>query len=432
MYNSKAIQEPAREIPVSGKFDVIVVGGGIAGVAAAVAAARNSARVGLIEKHCALGGLATLGNVTMWLPLCDGKGNQVISGLGEELLKLSVADLRQDNTTARFKGVPACWQPGGNPQARTSKRYRVDFNPASYMFALEELVIHAGVTLLYDTRFCSIRRAGQRISHVIVENKSGRSAMECRVVIDATGDADVCFVAGEETFSLDSNVPAGWFYTLTAGELTLHQHSNNYCPVGTTTGGQGPFFRGDDAKQVTAHLLWTRKLTRDKIKQLRADHTKNDVQLLMPATVACLRMTRRLVGRFILAEKHVHRWFDDTIGLTGDWRRSGPVYAIPWGCLRGIQTGNLLAAGRCISVDNTVWDVLRAIPPCVVTGEAAGTAAALAAAQADGDVGSVDYRVLKDRLLAQGVLLNSKLVGPLNADINWTDQEPDKTVAGDA
>ena len=79
-------------------------------------------------------------------------------------------------------------------------------------------------------------------------------------------------------------------------------------------------------------------------------------------------MTRRLVGRVTLAERHVHQWFDDTIGLTGDWRRSGPVYAIPYGCLRGVQTSNLLVAGRCISVDNTAWDVLRAIPPCVVTG----------------------------------------------------------------
>lgn len=431
MKNTRAIQEPSREIPVFGRFDVIVVGGGIAGVAAAVAAARNSARVCLIEKHCALGGLATLGNVIIWLPICDGKGNQVISGLGEELLKLSVADLQQDNTTARFKGIPACWQPGGSLQERTRKRYRTEFNPAAYMFVLEELVTHAGVTLLYDTRFCSIRREGKRISHVIVENKSGRSAIECGVVIDATGDADVCFLAGEETLSLDSNVPAGWFYTLRSGEMKLHAHSNEYCPVGTTEGGQGPFFRGDDAEQVTAHVLLTRKMAREKIKNLRADDPKNDVQLVMPATVACLRMTRRLVGRFTLTEKHVYRWFDDAIGLTGDWRRSGPVYAIPLGCLCGIRTGNLLAAGRCISVDNTVWDVLRAIPPCVVTGEAAGTAAALAAAQADGDVGSVDYHVLKARLQAQGVLLDSKLVAPLNEDMKRTDKTPNEMAEGD-
>jgi hypothetical protein len=165
---------------------------------------------------------------------------------------------------------------------------------------------------------------------------------------------------------------------------------------------------------------------------VRAEHTADDVQLLMPATTACFRMTRRLVGRFTLAEKHVHQWFDDTIGLTGDWRRSGPVYAIPYSCLRGVQTSNLLVAGRCISVDNTAWDVLRAIPPCVVTGEAAGTAAALAAAQAYGDVGSVDYHILQDRLLAQDVLLDSKLVATLRKDMNLMDKTPNKVVGGTA
>ena len=83
---AKTVEEPAREIPVWGEYDVIVVGGGVAGVAAAVAAARNGARVCLIEKAHALGGLATLGLVVYYLPLCDGRGNQVIGGLGEEII----------------------------------------------------------------------------------------------------------------------------------------------------------------------------------------------------------------------------------------------------------------------------------------------------------------------------------------------------------
>ena len=242
MCNTNTIQEPSREIAVSGKFDVIVIGGGIAGVAAAVAAARNSVRVCLIERYCGLGGLATLGNVTMWLPLCDGMGNQVIAGLGEELLKLSVADLKQDNPSAQFRGVPACWQPGGNRQERTQMRYQADFNPAAYMLAIEELVVKDGVKLLYDTRFCSVRREGMRVSHVIVENKGGRSALACGVIVDTTGDADVCVAAGESTLSLESNVPAGWFYTFRAGELKLHHLSNAYCPVASIEGGQAPFF----------------------------------------------------------------------------------------------------------------------------------------------------------------------------------------------
>ena len=89
---STFVVEPERRVPVTGVYDVVVAGGGIAGVAAAVAAARAGASVCLLDKESALGGLATLGNVITWLPICDGRGRQVIGGLGEELLRLSVID----------------------------------------------------------------------------------------------------------------------------------------------------------------------------------------------------------------------------------------------------------------------------------------------------------------------------------------------------
>ena len=411
-HESASILEPARELPVRGTFDVVVAGGGIAGVAAAIAAARNSAGVCLVEKESALGGLATLGNVVVWLPICDGNGRQVIAGLGEELLRLSIADLRHNNDGAMFMRAPSCWEPGGDLQERKSRRYLVGFNPSAYLFALEKLIVDAGVKLFYDTRLCSVRREGERVSHVIVENKSGRFALACGVAVDATGDADLCFLAGERTAALDSNVPAGWFYTFKSGELKLRELSNKYCPRGGREGGEGPFFRGDDGEDVTAHLLKSRELTREALARLRAQHPDEDVQLLMPPTIPCARMTRRLVGRFALAEEHVHQWFDDAIGLTGDWRRAGPVYAVPFRSLCGVRTNNLLAAGRCISVDNSVWDVTRAIPCCVVSGEAAGVAAALAVANANGSVHALDCRVLQSRLQAQGVILDRTLLTP--------------------
>ncbi len=382
----------------------------MAGTAAAIAAARNGARVSLVERYCSLGGLATLGNVTMWLPLCDGKGNQVVAGLGEEFLKLSVADLGRDHPSARFKRLPSCWQPDGCRDERLNTRYRVDFNPAAYMLALEKLIVETNVELLYDTRFCAVLRDRQRVSHLIVENKSGRAALACRTVVDATGDADVCALAGEKTVSLDSNVLSGWFYTLTNGELKLHQLSNRYSPYADKRDAEGPFFRGDDAVHVTDHLIQTRARIRQLLARIRSQHHAEDSQLVMPATMACFRMTRRLDSTFTLGEKHMHQWFPDTIGLTGDWRRPGPVYAIPFRCLRGVDNHNLLAAGRCISVDNTAWNALRVIPPCVVTGEAAGTAASLAVLHADGDVHALRYEALRDQLTSQGVALDPDLV----------------------
>ena len=416
------VNEPARQLPVVGNYDVIVAGGGMAGIAAAIAAARLGVRVCLIERFCALGGLATLGNVTMWLPLCDGKGNQVVAGLGEELLQLSVADLRQDHPAARFTRLPSCWQPEGDRKQRLTTRYRVGFNPAAYMLALEKLVVEADVDLVYDTRVCAVVRDNQRVSHLIVENKSGRTALACRTIVDATGDADICALAGEKTASLDSNVVSGWFYTLTDGELKLHQLSNRYSPCAEKRDADAPFFRGDCAVQVTEQILQTRRKVRKRLADIRAQRSGDDPQLLMPATMACFRMTRRLDSAFALGEQHIHQWFADTIGLTGDWRKPGPVYAIPFRCIRGVENHNLLAAGRCISVDNTAWDALRAIPPCVVTGEAAGTAAALAARRTNGELQALSCQVLQNRLIAQGVLLDQALVA--KADVDTTESAP--------
>ena len=234
--------------------------------------------------------------------------------------------------------------------------------------------------------------------------------------MDATGDVDVCALAGEKTVSLDSNVPSGWFYTLTNGKLQLHQLSKRYSPYAERDTAEGPFFRGDDAVQVTDHLLQTRALIRQSLAEIRAQRPAADPHLLMPATMACFRMTRRLDSAFTLGEKHMHEWFDDAIGLTGDWRRPGPVYAVPFRCLMATENRNLLAAGRCISVDNTAWDALRAIPPCVVTGEAVGTAASMAALHTNGDVHALCYEVLRDQLQSQGVLLNKILVVNGGAD----------------
>jgi hypothetical protein len=406
------ISEPARQLPVTGTYDVLVAGGGIAGVAAAVAAARQGASVCLLEKTCALGGLATLGNVIVWLPICDGRGRQVSAGLAEELLKLSVADLRSDNKSARFVRVPACWQPDGDVAARAQSRYLVRFNPSSYLLALEELIVASGVKLLYDTHICGVHRDGDRITHAIVENKNGRSAVACRAVVDTTGDADICFMAGERTESLDTNVLCGWFYHFDGKGLTLHCLSKAYSPYATKEKAEGPFFRGDDAEQITAQILGSRALIRKRLADVRAKQPDADIQVVTPPTIACFRMTRRLVGAFSLGECDMHAWFDDAVGLISDWRKAGPVYAIPLRSLCGVSNRNLLVAGRCISADTTVWDVTRSIPACAVTGEAAGVTAATIARDSACDLRTLDVSLLQQSLRARGVLIDPELVRP--------------------
>jgi len=407
------IHEPGREIPVLGEWDVLIAGGGMAGVAAALAASRGGARGLLLEKTCALGGLATLGNVTVWLPLCDGKGRQVSGGLAEELLQLSVSDLRNDNKLARFIGVPACWSAGGDQQERARQRYLAHFNPSAYWMALEALVVENGVEILYDTRVCAVLRSAEAITHLVVENKSGRSALAGQFVVDATGDADVCFLAGEETEALDSNVLCGWYYHLDQAGLHLHPMTRPYSPYARQEHATGPFFRGDDAEQVTAHVLQSRALMRRQMEDLRRENPESDLQIIQPPTIPTFRMTRRLVGEFSLGERHMHQWFDDTLGLTSDWRKPGPVYALPFRALRGVRNRNLVTAGRCISADTTAWDVTRAIPGCVVTGQAAGAAAALCVQRKSKTLHDLDILALQQFLRSQGALLSPELVTPV-------------------
>lgn len=413
MKKASTVLEPARELPVAGRYDVVVAGGGIAGVAAAVAAARNGVSACLLERAFGLGGLATLGNVIVYLPICDGMGRQVMAGITEELLHLSVADLMVDNSSARFKGVPACWKSGGDAEERKKTRFRVDFNPSAYLLGLEKWVLDAGVTLMYDTRVCAVDADGDGIHHLIVENKSGRGAIACRMVVDATGDADVCFLAGEETESLNSNVLCGWFYTLDKDGLKLRAMTNKYSKYAVQEGAVGPFFRGDDAEQVTAQVVGAHALMREKLAEFRSRDPEVEMQLLLPPSIACFRMTRRLVGSFSLGERHMHQWFEDTIGLTGDWRTRGPVYAVPMRTLCGVRMRNLMAVGRCMSSDTTVWDVTRAIPTCALTGEAAGTAAALAVHQNKGDVQALSIGQLQAQMKKQNNLLAPELVVPV-------------------
>jgi len=407
------VVEAERSLPVVGAYDVVVAGGGIAGVAAAVAAARAGASVCLLERAFGLGGLATLGNVIVYLPICDGMGRQVMGGLAEELLHLSVADLTRDHSSPRFKGVPACWRPDGDLAERKKTRFRTEFNPASYQLALEKLLLDEGVKILYDTRVCTVSTEAQRVRHLVIENKSGRSAIACGAAVDATGDADLCYWAGEETESLDSNVLAGWFYTLDENELKLRVLSNRFSEYAERKDAVGPFFRGDDGEQVTEMVLGSHELMRGKMAEFRQRAPTADPQIIMHPSIACFRMTRRLVGAMSLSRSDVHTSFDDMIGYTSDWRRRGPVYAIPLRTLCGVKMKNLTAVGRCMSADTTVWDVTRAIPTCALTGEAAGLASAIAVREFSGDIHALPIGAVQDRLRAQGGLFAPELIHPI-------------------
>jgi hypothetical protein len=385
---------------VCGEYDVVVVGGGIAGVAAALAASRHGAKTLLLEKQVVLGGLATAGHIAIYLPLCDGMGNKVIGGIAEELLWESI----------RYGGgnLPSEW--GGRPaRAVTQKRYQTDFNVPAFVFALDRMVGEAGVDLLFDTVFCTPVMENRFCKAVIVENKSGRQAYLCRAVVDATGDADVLVRAGAPCAEQD-NMLTYWSYCLTEDSLKMAVtrqsikdllklffiggHTGSGLPEGS------PRYYGTDVRQITEFLLKCRELGFNELMKRGMDKL---VFASFP-TMPLFRTTRRLEGEYVLRPEDLNRRFEDSVACTGDWRQAGPIYEIPYRALYSSKAVNVFAAGRNISVADDTWEVTRVIPAAAASGQAAGTAAVLIS-ESGCAAGEVDIQRLQQILVRDGVLI---------------------------
>lgn len=390
------VTEPARQTPILGYCDVAVVGGGVAGIAAALSAARAGAKVLLLEQQYALGGLATLGLITKYLPLCDGYGQQVSFGIAEELLELSVR--------LEGKQVKASWQ---QSQDQTPvPRLRCDFNPNLFALDAERLLLENGVEILYGAQVCDAVVAEGKIEALMVQTRSGRSAIKVKSVVDASGDGVVCRQAGEDTAVFgQQNILAAWYYTAGREGLKLH-------PLGAADEPD----RHKSAKDLELERKRYPGVTGEDLSQFTLDAHKalleeylshgkpsRDYELALMAAIPQIRMTRRIAGVTELDEPEQTAFYEDSIGLIGNWRRRGPVYEIPYSCLYGRKIQNLITAGRCISTTDTMWDQTRVIPACAVTGEAAGLAAAMTDSFA-----TLSVPELQKQLRGRGIPLHQK------------------------
>jgi len=394
------VYEPGRDIPVGHECGVLVCGGGIAGIAAALAAARQGEKVLLLEREYALGGLATLGLITIYLPICDGKGRQVSFSLAEELLRLSV---KHGPESSRMNP----WLDGGSGEALVKERFIAKYNPWLYAIECEKLLIDSGVTILYGTIACAALTEGGKITHVIIENKSGRSAVKVKSVVDATGDADICQLAGEDTALFQQgNLLAGWYYAAADGKYSLKTVGASDIPDTHKTPERlaadaqltrYPGIGGDELSRQTidSHAQTLEAFLKDGPYHSR-DHALSSITM-----VPQVRMSRRIAGVYTQDDTEMHREYPDSVGLFSDWRKAGPVYELPFGTLHGNKVKNLIAAGRCISGTDAMWDITRVIPVCAVSGEAAGVAAAMT-----DDFMNMDIPALQRRLRDGGVRLH--------------------------
>ncbi len=397
---SESLKTPERY-----KCDVCVAGGGIAGISAALAAARQGAEVILLDRGFMLGGLATAGLVTIYLPICDGLGNQVSFGIAEELLRLSIK-LGYDAD----HGYPAAWLEGGGKEERCRMRYEVRYNAQLFAILAERLLLDAGVKILYGAHACGCEERDGKITYIIIEGKSGREAIKARSVVDATGDCDIARLAGAETREFGGgNLLAAWYYSYSegAGKYGLNMHG--FCDISDEEKAKGNKvdmltsrrFSGLDTEELSEQMILSHENTLAHIIKTRQEHP--DTIPTTIATIPQIRMTRCLSGAYTMDDTEIRKEFPDSVGLFSDWRKRGPVYELPFRTLYCEKIKNLLCAGRCISVTDAMWDITRVIPVCAVSGEAAGIAASMS-----DDMTALDIGELQAKLKQGGVKLHAE------------------------
>jgi len=454
-----SIQEPARSIPVRAQYDVLVVGGGPAGLTSALAAAEDGLKVGLVESRSFVGG-----NMTIGLPVLGflgQKGNQIIQGLPQKFIDR----LKARNGASEHRPCPL-------------HMGITLVEPEAVKTVALEMLTEAGVEVMFYTFCVGVVMDHDRILGIITESKGGREAILGKVVIDCTGDADVAFragvpcekgnqtggmqpptlmfcLAGVDTEKLRLSIanqprtyltdfiPAEYFgqnnQFIVVGLRELVQRARvekglnipNDRTIIITGLREGEVWLnmtrvkgvdGTDARSLTMGEIEGRRQIDDIFTYLksyvpgfeRAYFTKT-------APFLGIRETRRIVGHYVMTQEDVLgcRRFDDAIavasypidihrpgddGCTLIW--CGDCYDIPYRSLLPTRVDQLLVAGRCISTTHEAMGAIRVMATCMAMGEAAGRAAKMAVREGVSPA-KINVQKLREELVARQAYLRS-------------------------
>jgi hypothetical protein len=418
----KTIKEPAREINVFAEAEVVVVGGGPAGVTAAITAAREGADTILVERYGHLGGMATGGLVLMI--------NQFPPGQTQEWMdKLEKVGGAHDLAKTKEPGM---------------MRHAIMVDPELLKCILNNMALEAGVKQLLHSWGTRAIVEKNNVKGIIFESKSGRQAVLGKVIIDATGDGDVFASAGAD---YDDSVDKGYRSSALAMVFRIggidfdifadfrSANPEKWQAMRDEVDGIAGFHVGPVPAQ-RKDVFWVNSFIKDKSAIKVEDLTWVETHVraaMMPvyefykkrtpgfeksyiydsASQLGTRGSRRLVGEYVLTEEDIKakKSFDDIVGVFPQAVPTGMApsgmqknVGLPYRCLVPASLEGLLAAGRCFSSDQTANTMFNIIPHCVVMGQAAGTAAALAVKNKI-QPRKVDYKTLRQRLNAQGVTL---------------------------
>ncbi len=440
-----SIAEPAREVPVHAECDVLVVGGGPAGTAAAVAAARLGARTLLLERNNHLGGLST-GGLVIWIDrMTDWTGRPVIRGFAEEFLDRlpagAVAGPPREDWGSRDAATAAWWA------LRTSAFHGVvtwspTCDPERMKLAAQEMLLESGAEPLFHAWGAMPVMEANAVRGAVFESKQGRRAVLARVVVDATGDGDIFHRAGAASSSgIDARdihhcMNTAWLFAGVDMPAHLRWRAGQPAEFGEFMrrgkAAMGLFdrafvsWRDDVALFLGPRMAGFSAVAVDDLaeveirsRRLMAQHLDfyrahapgfGDAWMMLSAPQLGVRHARRLAGvGAVTRECWDGRVQPDEIGVSPSLSPGFANVSVGYGALVPERLDGLLAPGRHLSCDPTSHSFLREIPQCWLTGQAAGVAAALAA-DAGVEPRAVPVADIQAALRRQGAHLTAPVV----------------------